>query len=391
MKESYDVIVVGLQLAGAPILWQLAKRGLKVIGFDRYIPPHNFGSSHGDSRIHRHAIGEGDFYTEYALRSTELIKELEAETGLNIFTTTGGLIMVSDNDNSVMHGNKDFLGETIRVAEKYKAKIPGWEILDTWEIQRRFPQFSLDGDEKGYYEPTAGFLRPENAIISELRMAKHHGASIHAGEEVVNIIASTKGVKVKTTKQNYHAGKVVISAGSWVSRFFLTELEDLFEPHRQVVYYFDILSNFGAYLPGRFPIFIWQRDNKFVYGFPAIDGPTKGLKMASETVCPTDPDMMRRDVSGREVANFYNSQIKSYFPDFSKCCLKAIPCKYTDTLDRHFIIDYYPEKQNVIVISADSGHGAKHSMAVGETAAELVIDGRTTLDISPFSFKRFKI
>src|SRR3990167_10924480 len=111
MSKKYDVVVVGLGGVGSAALYQLSKSGAKTIGIDKFSPPHNFGSSHGDTRIIRQAIGEGYLYTPFAMRSYEIWRELEAQTGLDLLTTCGGIIMASKSDSSVLHGSKDFLSE----------------------------------------------------------------------------------------------------------------------------------------------------------------------------------------------------------------------------------------------------------------------------------------
>ena len=88
-----DVIVVGLGAMGSAALYQLAKRGIAVTGIDRFSPPHDRGSSHGESRITRQAIGEGEEYVPFALRSHEIWRELEADTGRSLFSSVGGLII----------------------------------------------------------------------------------------------------------------------------------------------------------------------------------------------------------------------------------------------------------------------------------------------------------
>ena len=107
-----DVIVVGLGAMGSAACYQLAKRGVSVIGIDRYSPPHTFGSTHGDTRITRQAIGEGEQFVPFALRSYEIWRELESETGADLLTVTGGLIMSAESEHS-LHGNADFLKTTV--------------------------------------------------------------------------------------------------------------------------------------------------------------------------------------------------------------------------------------------------------------------------------------
>src|SRR5512141_3372417 len=91
--DRYDVIVLGLGAAGSATLYQLAKRGLRVLGIDQYAPPHALGSTHGDTRVTRLAIGEGAHYTPLAMRSHELWRLLERETGTSLLTCNGGLVI----------------------------------------------------------------------------------------------------------------------------------------------------------------------------------------------------------------------------------------------------------------------------------------------------------
>src|ERR1700712_1577922 len=95
--DKYDVVILGMGAMGSAAAYQLAKRGAKVLGLDRFAPPHAMGSSHGDTRITRLAIGEGAHYTPLALRSHEIWREIEAETGADLLTVTGGLIISSAN------------------------------------------------------------------------------------------------------------------------------------------------------------------------------------------------------------------------------------------------------------------------------------------------------
>jgi len=142
---STEVIVVGLGAMGSAATYQLAKRGAKVIGIDRYSPPHTLGSTHGDTRVTRLAIGEGEHFVPFAMRSHEIWRELESETGVSVMTNTGGLIMSSASGQS-LHGSSQFLETTIAAAEKFGIKH---RVLDANEIAAEFPQFVLDGSERG--------------------------------------------------------------------------------------------------------------------------------------------------------------------------------------------------------------------------------------------------
>src|SRR5438094_276533 len=151
MHNTFEVIILGLGAMGSASAYQLAKRGKRVLGIDQFRPPHALGSSHGDSRVIRQAIGEGDEYVPLALRSYELWREIETEAGTKLLETTGGLIMARASSAGPLHGSNDFLTQTISAAKTFGI---AHSVLDTDQIRSRFPQFNLIGDEHGYYEPS---------------------------------------------------------------------------------------------------------------------------------------------------------------------------------------------------------------------------------------------
>jgi sarcosine oxidase subunit beta len=62
---------------------------------------------------------------------------------------------------------------------------------------------------------------------------------------------------------------------------------------------------------------------------------------------------------------------------------------YEDTPDKHPIIGRIASVPGFISAAGFSGHGLMHAPAAGEAVAELIVDGRTTLDLSALSFERF--
>jgi sarcosine oxidase len=158
------------------------------------------------------------------------------------------------------------------------------------------------------------------------------------------------------------------------------------------MYWFAIRQDCRApFAAPEFPIFIWifGSGNEFgFYGFPTFDGKT--IKVATEQFAvSTDADRVQREVSVEEQHSMYSEYIRDRLPGISNQCLTAASCLYTTTPDSHFVIDTHPENERIIVASPCSGHGFKHSAAIGEALAEQVIDGESKLDISSFSLKRF--
>ena len=390
MANNFDTIVIGLGAMGSAAVYQLAKRSNKVLCLDQFSPPHPNGSSHGETRIIRQAIGEGEEYVPFALRSYELWREIEKEASKELLTITGGLTLQSQTNEAVMHGRRDFLGEAIRCAKKFKIRH---EILETAEIKRRCPLFAVT-DERGYYEYETGFLRPEVCIEAQLNLARKHGATVQINE-IVGAVESdgNSAVTVKTSQGSYSADKVIISAGAWITRFLPSAYANLLKVYRQVMYWFaiteDCRSSFAA--PG-FPIFIWifGKGSEFgFYGFPTGDGET--IKVATEQfAASTDPDHMQRNVSSDEERMMFNNNLRDRLPGISDRCVIAATCLYTNTPDSNFVIDVHPDNERIIIASPCSGHGFKHSAAIGEALAEQVINGKSTLDMSSFSLKRFQ-
>jgi sarcosine oxidase len=391
MVKTFDTIVVGLGAMGSAAVYQLAKRGNRVLGVDRFSPPHPNGSSHGESRIIRQAIGEGEGYVPFALRSYELWREIEKVTAKNLLTITGGLTLQSQNNEAVMHGRRDFLSEAIRCAKNFNIRH---EILETADIRKRYPQFAVT-DERGYYEYETGFLRPEACIEAQVDLARKHGAAVQTDEIVVSVERDgNSAVTVKTNHGSYRAEKVIVTAGAWIARFLPPAYAHLFKVYRQVMYWFAIREDYRAiFAAPEFPIFIWifGKGSEFgFYGFPTLDGKT--IKIATEQfAASTDPDHVHRDVGIEEIRSIYNDYLRDRLPGISDRCLTAATCLYTTTSDSHFVIDAHPENERIIIASPCSGHGFKHSAAIGEALAEQVIDGKSKVDMSGFSLKRFKI
>jgi sarcosine oxidase len=390
IQNNVDTIVLGLGAMGSAAIYQLAKRDHRVLGIDQLSPPHYYGSSHGETRIIRQAIGEGEEYVPLALRSYELWREIEREAGKELLVITGGLILESQQSNTMMHGRRNFLAQTIQCARRFN--IPH-EILEPEDIRKRYPQFAVT-NEFGYFEYEAGYLRPELCIQAQLHLAKRHGANLQTNERALSIHPDgfNKGVIVKTDRAVYGADKLIIAAGSWVTQFLEPSYAQHFKVYRQVMFWFrtrDDLEN--QFLPGKFPIFIWVFENggeNVFYGFPSLDGKT--IKMASEQyVNVTTPEQVERGITEEEKNAMYENFVLGRLPGIANACDEAASCLYTTTPDSNFVIDFYPGHPQVIIASPCSGHGFKHSAAIGEVLAELASGGKSKIDISSFGIDRF--
>ena len=386
--EHPDVLVIGLGAVGSATVYQLAKLGVKVIGVDQYTPPHPYGSTHGETRITREAIGEGAQFVPLAMRSHHLWREIEAQTGQTLLTACGGLIIAHAGQPSRLHEQDDFLGSTIRAAEAFG--IPH-ERLNANEIAARFPQFVLQGDECGYFEPGAGYLAPEACVRAQLSLATQHGADSRFGEKVRSVAHVGRQTIVETDCTRYAPGVTIVSAGPWVPQL-LPALAESLTVRRQVLYWFERDSSRPeplSYLSSDFPIFIWhwgQGADDVFYGFPQLDGAT-AIKVATEQhTSTTTPETVRRDIADVEIATMHARHIDGKLRGIGASCTKAVTCLYTNTVDANFIVDRLPEAPDTIVVSACSGHGFKHSAALGEAVATMAAYSGTPAVLQPFAF-----
>lgn len=360
-----DVLVVGLGAMGSAAAWHLARKGAAVLGFDRHVPPHAHGSHCGESRITRLAIGEGDAYVPLVSRSHELWREIERETGEALLHPVGGLWISSPARQSEVHV-ADFFARTVAAARRFA--IPH-ELLDATAIRRRFPVFDVRDDESGYHEPGAGYVRPEACVRAQLALARSRGAELRTDEAVERIEQRAGEVVAVTARGTYRASRAIVSSGAGIAGL-LPALAPRFTVSRQVQYWFETEGHDDL------PVWIWELQERehAIYGFPSSAGVAK---IATES--------FTREIPPEEM---YRSLVAPFLKGVGPRCVKTVPCLYTATGDFRFVIDRHPAMDRVIVASPCSGHGFKHSAAIGEALAQWIVDGRPALDLSPFAFEK---
>jgi sarcosine oxidase len=244
MSPSYDVAIAGLGAMGSAAR-ALSRRGLSVVGFDRFAPPHGLGSSHGKSRIIREAYFEHPAYVPLVQHAWALWEELERESGARLLMRTGGLMIGGPPEGALVRG---------ALASAAAHGLPH-ERLDAAGIRRRVPAFHPGDGMAGVWEPNAGVLFPEAAIAATLASARGHGAELHTDEPVVSWRADERGVEVRTARGTFSAGRLVLASGAWMPAL-LAELALPLVVERVALFWFEPARDAAGFDPGRFPIFI---------------------------------------------------------------------------------------------------------------------------------------
>jgi sarcosine oxidase len=315
-----------------------------------------------------------------ARRSHELWREIEQQTGTRLLTQSGGLILADPAH--------PFLDQTRASARQYEIVH---ENLSHAEVVQRFPMFAIDQPTEAYYEPAAGYVRPEAAVRAQLELARRHGAQLRLGERVDKWAASANGVTVCTDAGAYEAQQLVLCAGAWIPELF-PEGSDIFAIHRQLVYWFPIREGYEQLRD--MPIFVWESEGEkhdFIhslgfYGFPAVDGPGGGVKVATESYeHTTTPDSRQHPATQGEVDAVCRRIIAPHLPWLGMEPLRTVSCLYTNMRGSRFLIDRHPQHEAVLIVSPCSGHGFKHSPAIGEAVAQWVAERATDIDLSAFS------
>ncbi len=386
MTESYDVAVIGLGAMGSASLWQFARRGLRVVGIDRFSPPHDQGSTHGETRITRQAIGEGASYVPLALRSHEIWREVEAQTGECLLFEVGGLTIshAGQSDTPKRHGN--FLTQAINAAERYGI---AHEVLTPADIRQRYPQFRPETDELGLFEPGAGYLLAEKCVAANLGLARAAGADLKLSTVVRGLEPGNMGIRLDTDRGSLVAQKLIVAAGPWAPALLGEPFTSILTPTRQLMHWLNFDPEWKADWTTS-PVFMWLHEDTrkgFFYGFPSRDGTT--IKCADEIgTSRIDPDAMQREIRPAAQANFVASHLEGRLQGIAGVST-SVSCIYTETPDSHFLIDWHPKLENCLVVSPCSGHGFKHAAAIGEAVAQLLTDGRSNINLIPFALGRF--
>ncbi|MGJ5010685.1 N-methyl-L-tryptophan oxidase [Bradyrhizobium oligotrophicum] len=388
---QFDVIVIGCGAVGSAALLHLAKAGKRVLGIDRFQPPHKFGSTHGETRITRAAIGEGVDYTPLAQRSHVLWRELERETGARLFEQCGCLFIPSQDGGEVHGVSSAQFFANIETAARLHG-VDG-ETLSSEQLRAAFPAFATAANDRAFLDREGGYLMVEDCVRAELAVAARHGAELVTGRRVA-AFRRAAGALVVTLDDGATASAdtLIVTTGPWITEL-IAPLRRRVNVTRQVLYWFDVLSHPERFGPDA-PVFIWDvtgrdRAASDIYGFPWLGSPDNGVKIANEVLTgETDPDDVAREVTPDEIAATYETYVRPFVPDLGPRCLRSEVCLYTNAPGGRFIIDRDPGDADVIYASACSGHGFKHSPAVGEALAAMARGETPRVDLSGFTLDR---
>jgi sarcosine oxidase len=372
----YDVIVAGVGAMGSAAAYQLARRGRRVLGLERFDIPHAMGSSHGVNRIIRLAYFEHPLYVPLLRRAYELWRETEATFGEQLLHVTGGLD-AGPPDGRVVSGS-------LAACREHGL---AHELMDARETARRFPAYRLAEGHVANFQADAGFVMSERAIVAHVAMALAAGAEIHGREALTGWEPTAGGgVRVTTARGTYEAERLILSTGAWIGDH-VPELTRLAVAERQVLGWFQPLKP-APFALGAFPVSIVETRFGSCYQFPVFGVPGFKIGLYNHLKESGHADALSREPT-RADEDALRAVVREVFPDADGPTLALRCCLFTNTPDEHFVVDTLPGLPQVIVASPCSGHGFKFASVMGEVLADLATTGHSMHDLSLFRLARF--
>ena len=375
---SCEVVVLGVGGVGSAALYHLASRGVRAIGIDRFVPGHDRGSSHGDTRVIRKAYFEDPAYVPLLHRAYDGWATLEAETGRELFSRTG-LIEVGPPDGEVVPG-------VLRAAAEHDLPV---EALSAAELTARFPGFVVPEGMTGVYEADGGVLAVEACVEAHAAMAQERGATLMTAAARA-WRAEGDGVVIETSEGEVSAGALIVTAGAWASDLLAAARLPLAVKRKVLLWYPLLAEPAPQYQPGLDGVaFLYEFPEGVYYGFPSMDGQTLKVACHDDGLVIDEPLALDRAL--------YRSDHEAVDAFIARCMPGVQPhsparhavCMYTLTPDLHMVVDRAPTAANVWYAAGLSGHGFKYSNALGEALVDLTLEGACAVDLSSFRAARF--
>jgi sarcosine oxidase len=369
-----DVAVVGVGSVGSMAAWQLASRGLRVVGIDRFTIPGPFSAYAGESRVFRMVYAEGGHYTPLLQRARDLWRELEADCGAALLEVTG-VVTIMDHDHP----------DHAALLRSGRERGLAFEVVTGQQAQRRLPQHLIREGDVALFDPEGGYVRSERAVFSAVQLAQRRGASFLGNRAITALERQGDRWSVRTDQEEVRAARVLIATGTGagpVCAALGTHLAVL----PQVLTWFPI-ADVGRYRSQQHQVFIRSSRDAQFYGFPSTDGWT--AKVAASIYLDEVTSMARPLTWDPRHLDTVQSWVGAFLPDLVPKPVKMVVCADGYTADETGLLGHIPGMDGVVVAIGFSGHGFKMATSLGAVAADLIAEGTTATDVSFMDPMRF--
>jgi sarcosine oxidase len=369
-----DVVVIGAGSVGSMACWQLAARGLRVVGIDRFTIPGPFSAYAGESRVFRMVYAEGGHYTPLLQRARELWRELEAACGSDLLHVTG-VVTIMDHDHP----------DHAALLRAGRERGLSFEVVTAEEARWRLPQHVIRDSDVALLDPEGGYVRSEQAVFSALQLAQRRGASFLGNRKVMALERHRDRWSVRTDQEEVHASRVLVATGTGAGRLCAalgTHLAVL----PQVLTWFPVADH-ALLRRQQEQVFIRSSRDAQFYGFPSTDGWT--VKVAASIYLDEVASTARPLTWDPRHLDTVRSWVGTFLPALDPRPVKAVLCADGYTVDETGLLGFVPGMDGVVVAVGFSGHGFKMASSLGAVAADLISEGTTTTDVSFMDPARF--
>jgi sarcosine oxidase subunit beta len=369
MRRTADVVIVGGGIIGASIAYHLTKKGVRdvlVLERDR-LGSGSTGKNAGGIRLQF----SSEINVKLSQRSLPHIERFKDEIGTDPhFHQVGYLFLITED--------RDAAAFERSLAMWSRLGIPARRVTGA-EAKQLFKHARTDDVRFGTFCAKDGYADPSSMLNGYVARAREAGVTF-AEDAAVTAISCGNGrvADVRTTSDEIEARTVVNAAGPWAAQVAkLAGIELPIEPLRRHIFVTEPVPG----LEEDFPLTIEFASG--LYAHRESGGVLLGMADPNEK--PGFDDSVNQDFMPTVV-----ERALARFPVLERTSIKTgWAGLYEDTPDKHPILGKVDGVEGFINAAGFSGHGIMHAPATGELIAELIVDGRTSLDISALSFSRF--
>ena len=361
-----QITIVGAGIFGLAAALELRRRGHKVTVCEQEQVPCERASSTDVSKIIRRTNYPEDTYVELVEKSAHQWRIWHEQLSRAIYFQTGMLMFVRDlaSDSRIY-----------RSWESLAEREDGFRFLSLKEAIERFPQFALRQGETLVYDSWTGYLRSSQAVADLAGLARAEGVEILEETPVRKVEETTDRVRIVCDDDALNCDRAVIAAGPWVVRLLPQLARHLRITRNQMAFF--IPEKPEQFAQAAFPVWACLSSDEAWYGFPLLQ---EGyVKIADDLrVEEAHPDVDREPTEDfMEAALQF---VADRIPSLAKAELAGgRSCLYTNAPDDHFVIDWVPDSQRLLIAGCGCGHGFKFGGSIGPVIADALEDKHNPL------------